>query len=1207
MNRVFSFIIIFSCCGLIGLVASPNMQLTTIQDYTAGIDLYFNLGEYTIQPQVIDGHYYDQIIASGIYLPPDAGSPDFPSLTRSIAIPQGAQVIVEVTDYRTQQYENITPVPAPVIPRGDDDNPLVYHQNPEIYHSGNLYPMEIVMSSTPYEIRGVDVVTFSIVPFQWDPMTKQLTVYTEIHFNISFIGGNGHFGEDRLRSRMWDKIIENSILNFDQLPDIDYAQRVKMIDQESRDNAEFVIIVPDDPDFIAWADSIKEWRIEEGIITEVFTLTDIGGTSSTIIENWINNAYNTWTIPPEAVLLLSDYPSSGDAYGIYAPFYSGFVSDNIYADIDNNNLPDITMGRITAQTNSQLETMILKDLDYERNPPLNNNFYQQPLSACGFQTERWFQLCAEVISGFWEYSLGKNTTRVYAIYSGNPQPGDPWSTAANTYTVVNYWSNLGYIPTTIPSGISWDGTAADMVNAINGGTFMLQHRDHGNLDGWGEPDFNISHINQLSNSAPYLPFVFSTNCLTGKYNDATEVFTERFHRIDNAGAIGVNAASETSYSFANDIYVWGIYDYMWPDFDPNYGNDGFHDARPAWAMNYGKYYLHFSSWYSNTNIKYVTYHLFHHHGDPYMRLFTEYPQYQTVHHPQILIEGEGSFPVTASEGSMIALVVGEQVIGRIEGADTTVWVPITPQTSGTTVKVCVTKQNSYRYTDEIEVAPGGYAYVVYSHIENISGGNSNSQINPGETYNATLAVANWGLFNATGVSGWLYSTDPSITTGMDTVLYGTVNSYDTVVAGSSNQFTISPGVQDSTVIEVELYCVDDNDSQWISTFEIIVNAPDLWVNGIDGPANINPGDNFNLTPQISNSGTGTAYNVDLLCSVDDPYVTVADSTGQIDSIAVDSVAILTDALQLSVSSSCPDPYFVDLIFNMESDGGMSFSDTLTMNIGNIFSDDFESGDSLWTYQGPSSWHLTEHRNHSSSHSMYCGEEGTWQYAAPVVNSRIITDSVSITLGSELTFWQWYEIADNSDKVQIQYTTDGGNNWELLYPDEGYTGTWAYPPYDSIYTGDYKVWEQQHVQIDHDGQVQISWLFFSSPSGVAEGYYFDDVNIALNSGFVGLEEEQNGPPGVNTYQFRLSPAYPNPVRNRAIISYSVGAEGPVSLKVYDLTGREITTLINQVQGPGNYRVEWDGRDNHGSMVSSGTYFYRMVSGSFSDGKKLIVVR
>ena len=92
-----------------------------------------------------------------------------------------------------------------------------------------------------------------------------------------------------------------------------------------------------------------------------------------------------------------------------------------------------------------------------------------------------------------------------------------------------------------------------------------------------------------------------------------------------------------------------------------------------------------------------------------------------------------------------------------------------------------------------------------------------------------------------------------------------------------------------------------------------------------------------------------------------------------------------------------------------------------------------------------------------------------------------------------------------------------------------------------------------------------------------------------------------------YQFALHRAYPNPVRGRTMISYSVDTETPVKLLIYDVTGREVSTLVNQVQTAGNYKIEWNGRDNHGSMVSSGTYFYRMTAGGFTAGEKLVVVR
>ena len=129
----------------------------------------------------------------------------------------------------------------------------------------------------------------------------------------------------------------------------------------------------------------------------------------------------------------------------------------------------------------------------------------------------------------------------------------------------------GPLPSTLGG---WTGGNATMVNnAINNGAFMLQHRDHGYEQGWGEPAYSNSDINGLTNTD--LTFVFSINCLTGKYNIAGECFAEKFHRYtyngENSGALGIIAASEVSYSFVNDTFVWGMYDNMWPTFMPSYG------------------------------------------------------------------------------------------------------------------------------------------------------------------------------------------------------------------------------------------------------------------------------------------------------------------------------------------------------------------------------------------------------------------------------------------------------------------------------------------------------------------------------------------------------------------------------------------------------------------------------------------------------------
>ena len=85
-------------------------------------------------------------------------------------------------------------------------------------------------------------------------------------------------------------------------------------------------------------------------------------------------------------------------------------------------------------------------------------------------------------------------------------------------------------------------------------------------------------------------------------------------------------------------------------------------------------------------------------------------------------------------------------------------------------------------------------------------------------------------------------------------------------------------------------------------------------------------------------------------------------------------------------------------------------------------------------------------------------------------------------------------------------------------------------------------------------------------------------------------------------YSLSQNYPNPFNPVAKINYSIQKQGLVILKVYDILGREIRTLVNEVKSPGNYLVEFNG-----SEFASGVYFYRIQAGNFNQVKKMILIK
>jgi hypothetical protein len=103
---------------------------------------------------------------------------------------------------------------------------------------------------------------------------------------------------------------------------------------------------------------------------------------------------------------------------------------------------------------------------------------------------------------------------------------------------------------------------------------------------------------------------------------------------------------------------------------------------------------------------------------------------------------------------------------------------------------------------------------------------------------------------------------------------------------------------------------------------------------------------------------------------------------------------------------------------------------------------------------------------------------------------------------------------------------------------------------------------------------------------------------LSEMITGVEDKTN----VLPKNFSLSQNYPNPFNPTTTIHYSVPKTSFVTIKVYDMLGKEIATLVNQEKSAGNYTVQFNG-----SNLSSGIYFYRMRSGNFVETKKLLLLK
>ncbi len=1037
---------------------------TVHQTKSSGLTLNFSVSDFSFNDQMVKGESMQSISLGDNFLPNEEGCPNLPTVSKFIIIPNGAKASVKVKNIRQVAFEGKDIIPAYRIPKDDDNTPLRYEKNTEVYSKNAFYPEKVVSVSEPMVMRGLTVVAVSVSPFRYNPVSKQLELNRDIELDVQFEGGSGYFGDDRLRSPQWDAILTDNVLNGTSLPYIDYDARKAQQLKSGATGCEYLIISPTNPEFLQWADSLKQWRTQQGILTKVVTLDETGAGVEDL-KSYIRNAYQSWEIPPIAILFLGDY-GTDPTKSVTSPIWDSYcVSDNIFVDFDNNDLPEIATARMTANNAQELETMVTKCLSYERNPPMSPSFYQSPITALGWQTERWFQLCSEVIGGYWKHQLGKTPNRINAVYGGSTT--GPWSTAQNTQTVLDYFGPNGtaYIPAT-PSELGGftGGNAAQIVAGLNAGTFMLVHRDHGMETGWGEPDFTNSNISQLTNTD--LSFIMSVNCLTGKYNYSSECFAEKFHRYryngKNAGALALIAASETSYSFVNDVFVWGMFDYLWPNFMPDQTpavtERGF---LPTFANCAGKYHLAQSNWPYNTSNKVVTYHLFHMHGDAFQTVYTEVPQAMVVTYDPVFMYGLPSFSVKAPAGAKIALSYNGNILGTATATGGFVSVPVTGDVViGDKITICVTKDNFLRYTAKILVISTEPALVYNNNTVSEVEGNHNGVLDYGETVDLSVEVKNLGSVDATTSLVKLRCNDPYVTIIDSVENYGAIASNATKTIENGFRIKIADNIPHNYNIPLSIYS-KGNDFTLSSYFELNCNAPAFTMNnfiiddaeGGNNNGRIDPDETVKMKFTVVNAGKSATNNA---------VVKLGSSTGLI-AITPSKINIGTlnqwESKQIeftvTVGDNVPAGMLVDFIGTALQGQNDYLTETVySQKIGSVV-EDWELGHGntdLFNWSSASDWTI--------SNEAYQGIYA--MKSAPIANggsSTLTCNDYVVPVDDTLSFYMKVS-SDQGDKLTFYVDTKTYGPWSGEVP-----------------------WQQIKVPVTK-GTHKFKWIYKKDASGLA---------------------------------------------------------------------------------------------------------------------------
>ena len=1075
-----------------------NEGYTLTQKRMDGVNISYNMSQFSLTSLNYRGEEMSEISLSAITLPNAAGCPNLPSDSRMMAIPQGATAILEVVSCETHVIENVNLAPALRIQAESEEPDMNYVKDMKVYGENAFYPENPFVIGSSY-IRGIDAATVSVTPFQYNPVTKQLKVFSNVELSVRFEGGNGHFGENRLRSPYWDPILAAELINYDQLPVIDYAARMQEWLRDDKDGAEYLIITPNNDAWAGYANQLKDYRTRQGIITKVYRLDEMGVNSTNELRSWFHNAYNTWDIAPVAVCLLGDHGTNMSQFipaeTVSHPYDGSCITDNRYADPSGDNLPDMVFSRLVAQNAEELPVLVGKQLEYEyTNPNMDPSSYTRPVTALGWQTERWFQLCSEVVGGYLR-NKGYDVNRINCIYQGNP--GSQWSSATNTNTVVNYFgpNGVGYIPSTPSELGGWTGgTPQQVVDAVNEGVFLVQHRDHGLETGWGEPAMRNEHVNQTTNVGK-LPFVMSINCLTGMFNYNSNCFAEawlrRTYNGENAGAVGLICPTEVSYSFVNDVYDWGVFDLFDGDFLPNYGPYADHTGNwlPAFGNVAGKYFLAQSNWPYNYDSKDITYTMFTAHCDAFLRLYTQVPEEMDVTHSEVVIAGLGEMNVSAPAGCVISLVVenaegGWDILAVEEATGDIQTINFEAQVPPTVINLVITGQNYLRYEAEINVVPADGPYIVFDS-KVINDENDNGQLDYGETISLDITLKNVGSETMNDFDAVLETESEYINITNGTANYTSIAPDETQTLENAFSFTVADNVPDNTSNAFTI-TVTNGDDSYVSRISMKAYAPLLKIGGMsihetegNGNGRLDAGEDAELTFSYENKGHSDTDEGIASLQLLSPYITLDNNQVAFETLAAGET--LNATYTIHVSDETPIGYSCPMAFNVTT-GQYSDTKDFTAKVGLIV-EDFESGELSegWTNDNNKPWRFV---NEDPYEGEYCLRSGS------IGNNATTTLLLTHEAGSNDSISFYYKVSSESgyDKMHFYVDNQSKGEWSgtVAWSKAAYAVNAGRHTYKWTYEKDYSA----------TGGSDCCWLdFVSLPSArVMAGTAGNDIDI-----------------------------------------------------------------------------------------------------------------
>ncbi|RJP75580.1 MAG: T9SS C-terminal target domain-containing protein, partial [Candidatus Zixiibacteriota bacterium] len=879
---------------------APEVRLER-SDYQA-IVMDFSLAGFQAETAQTPGGAFTVLTLQGEGFTTQTGAPQLPVIRRLVEVPYGAQVALTtgpaVLRRATLAEFGLTGRVIPLqpsvekVPGAREAAPFVLDE--AAYAKPGFVTGDMARVSEAGYLRGHRLVLVEIFPLDYNPVTGAVHILSDLQVRLELSGADAGLTTAR-KTRYADPFTRG------------LASRV-VLNPGAYDPQQDLIPTPlglliiTSPQYATHpgVQELAQWKEQKGYHVTLATTAQTG-TSNTAIKAYIQNAYDTWPIPPNFVLLIGDTD--------IIPHWVGTTTNNpgtdlYYATLEGNDyFNDVGIGRLSPSNATNLANMINKTLDYEQ-------------GVWSFNT--WIKKATFMASND-NYTVSEGT---------------------HNYVISHYLDPDGYVSFKLYCH-TYGATTQQVTDNFNAGRSLGIYSGHGSITSWADgPSFSQANVNALTNTV--YPFVCSHACLTGQLQYG-ECFGETWIRAAH-GTFAFWGSSVTSYWTEDDVLEKGMFEAFFNEQTPQ------HDQNLTWLAgmtDYGKYELYqFLGGAGQSKRYWEMYNIL---GDPTVDVWTDVPANLTVSFPAAVLIGQTSLTVNVSGYPDWAMV---NVYSSAEDQKHTQYVntqgSVTFNLGGGftlpgTLHVWVTGHDCMPYHGTGQIIPPSGPYVIYNscQINDAAVGNNNGQWDFGETTDLSVGLKNVGISAANSVNAVLATADPLVTLIDNQAAYGTINAGDSLVVTNGYRVQAAGSAPDQHAVPFTLTASSTTPGgPWTSTFNLVINAPVVTRDTLvilDPTGNNNgaldPGETatFNLT--MVNAGHSAAANVQVTMTAAHPGLAIAGNPGSYGTLNAGAGG--TDGWTVTAASSIAPGTPVDFTLAITATGGYTATESFSLVVGDI--------------------------------------------------------------------------------------------------------------------------------------------------------------------------------------------------------------------------------------------------------------------------------